>query len=258
MGFQFQPIEALKLSGNVHDSISDSTRPGPSTITTGDGFSAEGKLPFNSVLTLGINSDSTGTDASAGSITTNTYDAQLQQPIGKIPLSAILKGHYTTTANDNSPLSQMPSLEQSLVWKPMQDTSIQMGLRQQHYQVFPGDKNDFNEALFADLSQKIVGDVTWHSYAEVLNSRTTDDAAPIVPIASGANGTPQTSTPPGKSALAMPTLDDSSLTFSTGPSFKLQKDISASVEYSNRWDKAPAPGTVGPEQRISVSVKGTF
>jgi hypothetical protein len=38
----------------------------------------------------------------------------------------------------------------------------------------------------------------------------------------------------------------------------LQKDISASVEYSDRWDKNPAPGTVGQEQRVSVSIKGTF
>ena len=53
-------------------------------------------------------------------------------------------------------------------------------------------------------------------------------------------------------------IDDQTLTFSTGPSFKLQKDISASVEYSNRWDKNPTPGSIGQEQRVSISLKGTF
>jgi len=204
-----------------------------------------------------MNSDRSGTEVSSSPTTTDTtYNAQLQKPLGSLPLSAVFKGHYEEIATTGAPTSKLPTLEQSLLWKPMEDTSVQAGLRQQQYQAFPGDSNALNEAIFADLSQKVASDLTWHSYAEVLGSRTTDDAAPVAPIASGANGTPQASAP--KSALAMPTLDDTSLTFSTGPSFQLQKDISASVEYSNRWDTNPVPGSTGTEQRLSISVKGTF
>jgi hypothetical protein len=138
---------------------------------------------------------------------------------------------------------------------------LQAGLRQQQYQEYPGVDHELNEALFADWSQKVVDDVTWHSYAEVLNSRGLLDQAPAAPIASGANGTAQ-ATAPGSTASVTSSLpvsiDDQTLTFSTGPSFRLEKDISASVEYSDRWDKNPAPGTTGEEQRVSVSLKGTF
>ena len=143
----------------------------------------------------------------------------------------------------------------------MQDTTIQAGLRQQQYQEYPGIDHQLNEALFADWSQKVVDNVSWHSYAEVLNSRSLIDQAPAAPITSGANGTAQ-ATVPGSSvsvASALPvSIDDQTLTFSTGPSFHLEKDISASVEYSDRWDKNPAPGGIGQEQRVSISVKGTF
>jgi len=121
--------------------------------------------------------------------------------------------------------------------------------------------HQLNEALFADWSQKVVDNVSWHSYAEVLNSKGLLDQAPAAPIASGANGTAQATTPGSNSSptSSLPvSIDDQTLTFSTGPSFKLQKDISASVEYSDRWDKNPAAGNAGQEQRVSVSVKGTF
>jgi hypothetical protein len=136
-----------------------------------------------------------------------------------------------------------------------------MGLRQQQYQEYPGVDNQFNQAIFADFSQKILTNVTWHSYGELLNTRGLIDQAPASPIASGANGTQQATTPGDNvsptSSVPL-SLQDQTLTFSTGPSFQIQKDISASVEYSNRWDKNPAPGSIGQEQRVSLSVKGSF
>ncbi len=260
IGLQFQPAPEFTLKGNVHNSVNDASPAVDSTTTSGAGFWAEGHLPFNSVLTLGADTDSTGTDL-AGSTTTHysAYDAQFQQPLGKIPVTAVFKGHYEATATPGAPAAVMPSSEQSLVWKPAQETTVQMGLRQQHYQNFPGMSSDFNEAVFADWSQKVAGEVTWHSYAEMIDSRSNLALAPGVST-SGANGTPQTSPPGGPSiSSAVPLLaEDKSFTFSTGPSFKIEKDVSASVEYSNRWDQNPVPGSTGPEQRLSVSVKGSF
>jgi hypothetical protein len=262
LGLQFAPVQELTLRGNVHDSTSDSTVPVDTIMTSGAGFSMEGHLPNNAVLTLGMNTDRSGADLPAAVFSDDTtYDAQVRQPLGQMPLTAVLKSHYEETTAGGALVARMPSLEQSLVWKPVQDTTVQMGLRQQHYQDFPGLANQFNQALFADWAQKVLPDVTWHSYAEVLNSRGIQDSAPGVPLTSGANGTPQ-ATPPGgnvspTSALPI-SIDDQTLTFSTGPSFHIHKDISASVEYSNRWDKNPLPGNVGQEQRVSVSVKGTF
>jgi len=261
-GFQFQPMEQLTLRGDLHESMSDAPLPGNSTTTSGGAFSAESHLPLNSVLTLGVNSDRTTTDVPSGLETqTNAYDAQIKQPIGQLPLSAILKGHYEGTSDDGAPATSLPSLEQSLVWKPLQDTMLQMGLRQQQYQEYPGVDHQLNEALFADWSQNIVDAFSWHSYAEVLNSHGLLDQAPAAPIASGTNGTAQATTP-GSNAnptSSLPvSIDDQTLTFSTGPSFKLQQDISASVEYSDRWDRNPSPGSTGEEQRVSISLKGTF
>ncbi len=262
VGFQLQPLGALTLRGNLHDSISDAPMPGASTTTSGAAFSAEGRLPLNSVVTVSVDSDRTSTAAPSGVETqTNAYDAQIKQPIGQLPVSAVLKGRYEGTSDAGAPATSLPSLEQSLVWKPLQNTTLQMGLRQQQYQEYPGVDHQLNEALFADWSQKVVDDVTWHSYAEVLNSRGLIDQAPASPIASGANGTPQATAPGSNASLtsSLPvSIDDQTLTFSTGPSFKLEKDISASVEYSDRWDKNPAPGSLGQEQRVSVSLKGTF
>ena len=262
VGFQFQPVGELTLRGDLHDSVSDAPLPGESTTTSGAGFSAESHLPLNSVLTLGLYSDRTDTAMLPGSeAQTNAYDAQIKQPIGQLPLSAVLKGHYEGTSTGGGPATSLPSLEQSLVWKPLQDTTLQMGLRQQQYQEYPGVDHLLNEALFADWSQKVVDNVTWHSYAEVLNTRGLYDQAPVSPIATGANGTPQ-ATPPGSNASLTSSLpismEDQTLTFSTGPSFRVQKDISASVEYSDRWDTNPASGGIGQEQRVSVSLKGTF
>ncbi len=259
---QFQPIKQLTFRSDFHDSATDAPIYAQSTTTGGAGFSAEGHLPLNSDLILGVNSDLADTDAPTGLQTqTNVYDAQLQQPIGQLPLSAVLKGQYVGTSTGGAPASSLPSLEQSLVWKPIQDTTIQAGLRQQQYQEYPGVDHQLNEALFADWSQRVVDDVSWHSYAEVLNSRGLLDQAPAAAIASGANGTPQATTPLANTSptSSLPvSIDDQTLTFSTGPSFQLQKDISASVEYSDRWDKNPAVGSAGQEQRVSISVKGTF
>jgi hypothetical protein len=259
---QFQPVQELTLHSDLHDSMSDASVPSESTTTSGAGFSAESHLPNQAVLTFGLNSDRTSAGVSAGGVTqTNAYNAQFQQPIGKLPVTAQLKGHYEGTSTGGAAPTSLPSLEQSLVWKPVQDTTFQAGLRQQQYQEYPGVDHLLNEALFADWSQKVVDNVSWHSYAEVLNSRGLLDQAPVSAIASGANGTAQ-ATAPGSNASVTSSLPisiaDQTLTFSTGPSFRLQKDISASVEYSDRWDKNPAPGTVGQEQRVSVSIKGSF
>jgi hypothetical protein len=262
IGLQFQPVDQVTVGGNVHAANTDAAMPGDTVVTSGAGFSAQGKLPTNSVLIFGANSDRTAADSSNASVTTDTtYDAQISQPVGNLPLSAQLKGHYEETQTTGSPLGKTPSLEQSLTWKPMEDTTIQMGLRQQQYQEYPGIDNQFNEAIFADFSQKVVSNMSWHSYGELLNTRGLIDQAPASPLASGANGTPQ-ATGPGANispANSIPlSLQDQTLTLSTGPSFQLQKDLSASLEYSNRWDKNPAPGSVGQEQRLSLSVKGSF
>jgi hypothetical protein len=261
-GFQFQPIEQLTLHADLHDSMIDSPTPSDSTVTSGAAVSAESHLPMNTVLTLGLETDRTSIQAPAGlDAQTNAYDAQWKVPVGSTPLTAVLKGHYEGTSQGGAAATSLPSLEQSLVWKPAQDTTIQAGLRQQQYQEYPGVDHQLNEALFADWSQKVIDNISWHSYAEVLNSRGLLDQAPAAPIASGSNGTPQATTPLSNASVtsSLPiSVDDQTLTFSTGPSFQVQKDISASIEYSDRWDKEPAPGSVGQEQRVSVSLKGTF
>jgi hypothetical protein len=262
VGLQFEPTQEFILRTDLHDSTSDAPMPGQSTTTSGAAFSAEGHLPMNSVLTVGVETDyATPDDPSGLASQTNAYDAQWKQPLGALPLTAQLKGHYEGTSVGGAAPTSLPSLEQSLEWKPLQNTTIQAGLRQQQYQEYPGVDHQLNEALFADWQQKVVDDVTWHSYAEVLNSKGLLDQAPAAPIASGSNGTPQATTPGSNSSLtsSLPvSIDDQTLTFSTGPSFRLQQDISASVEYSDRWDKNPAAGSTGQEQRVSVSVKGTF
>lgn len=262
LALQFRPADALTVRADLHDATTEAVQPGDSTLTSGAGFWTESRLPTNSVFSLGLDADHTTPDSSPGTTTTFTAcDAQLQQPLGKLPLTALLKGHYEETGTAGAPAGRSPSLEQSLVWKPMQDSSVQVGLRQQQYQEYPGINDQFNQAIFADWSQKLAGDISWHSYAEVLNSHDLINQAPAAPISSGANGTAQ-ATPPGSNTnltSALPvSLEDQTLTFTTGPSIRLEKDISASIEYSNRWDRNPAPGNIGQEQRVSVSVKGTF
>jgi hypothetical protein len=258
----FKPSDGLTFTGDLHGATTDALLPSDATTTSGGSFTAEGKLPANSTLTFGLRTDRTEPAAPTGLMSqTNAYDAQFKQPIGQLPLSAFVKGHYEGTSEGHAPATTLPSLEQSLEWKPLANTTVQAGLRQQQYQEFPGVDHQLNEALFADWSQKIVDNVSWHSYAEMLNSKGLTGQAPASPVASGANGTPQATTP-GSSASPTSSLpvsmDDQTLTLSTGPSVKVQKDISASIEYSNRWDKTPAAGTVGDEQRVSVSVKGSF
>jgi hypothetical protein len=263
VGLQFKPMEQLTFRGDLHAVGNEAPIASNSTTTTGAAFSAESHLPLNNaVLTLGLNSDHTAADVPTGiQNQTNAYDVQWKQPLGKLPLSAVLKGHYEGTTSTATTPTSLPSLEQSLVWKPVENTTIQAGLRQQQYQEYPGVDHQLNEALFADWSQKMMDNVSWHSYAEVLNSRGLLDQAPAASIATGTNGTPQATNPASTTSVtsSLPvSIDDQTLTFSTGPSFRLQKDISASVEYSDRWDKNPAPGSVGQEQRVSVSLKGTF
>jgi hypothetical protein len=262
MGFTFAPAPELALSGNVHGTSTDSGIPQDGTQTSGAGLSAQSHLPNNSVVTIGLKFDRSVADLpGALDAQTRTYDAQVEQPLGKLPLSAVFKGEFADTTVGGSPAGSMPSLEQSLVWKPLTNTTVQMGLRQQQYQEFPGIDHELNEALFADLSQQMGDSLSWHSYAELLNTKGLYDQAPGTPLASGANGTPQATLPGSNTSLtsSMPlSMEDQTLTFSTGPTVQLQKDISASLEYSNRWDKNPAPGSTGNEQRVSVSVKGSF
>ena len=255
----YQPLEGLKVQTNLHQSASDVSMPGSSTMTTGAGVYVETQLPTKSTLTFGLNSDRTGIDASSVEATEFTaYDVQLQQPIGNLPLTAILKAHYEQIQMPTAPTGSMPSLEQSLVWKPLAPTTIQTGLRQQQYQEYPGIDNKSNQALFADWSQKITSDLSWRSYAEVVNTKGMVDTAPASATDLSANGTAAPAKSEGLTNTLPVSLMDQTVTFTTGPSFKLEKDISASVEYSNRWDKTPAVGNVGQEQRVSVSVKGSF
>ncbi len=262
VGVSFAPAPEFTLSGNFHDLVSEAMIPDDTTTTSGAALAVEGRLPTSSIVSVGLNFDRTVADApGAIAAQTRAYDAEIQQPLGKLPLSAVFKGEFSGTSVGGAPGSSMPSLEQSLVWKPLANTTVQMGLRQQQYQEFPGVDHELNEALFADLSQQVLDNVTWHSYAEVLNSKSLLDQAPAAPIAGGANGTPQATNPALNTSLgsSLPlSLEDQTVTFSTGPSVQLEKGISARVEYSNRWDKNPAPGSTGQEQRVSVSVKGTF
>jgi hypothetical protein len=250
----FKPCDALTVKGNVHDSSSEQAAPTPET--SGAGASVETHLPLDTVFTAAVNSDR---QANPGfDVETNAYDAQVQKPIGKLPVSLVLKSRYVETDTPGAGATRLPSFEQSLVWKPADNTTLQAGLRQQQYQNFPGITNELNEALFADWSQTIVGAISWHSYAEMVNSRSTIE---IAEAGAGSNGTAQPNTPNGGSSVSsnLPvSTSDETLTFSTGPSIKLQQDMSASLEYSSSWDQNPVPGTVGEEQRVSVSLKGTF
>ena len=253
----YKPFELVTVRGNVHDSSNDQSPNSPET--SGAGASLETHLPLDTVFTAAVNSDHAIADINPGlDVQTNAYDAQVQKPLGKLPVSLVLKGHYVETNTPGAGATRLPSFEQSLVWKPIADTTLQAGLRQQQYQNFPGITNELNEALFADWSQKIVGDLSWHSYAEMVNSRSTVE---IAETGAGTNGTPQPTTPSGgtsvASALPVSTTDET-VTFSTGPSIKLQQDLSASLQYSSSWDQSPAPGAIGDEQRVSVSLKGTF
>jgi hypothetical protein len=267
VGLQFKPVDQLTLQGDVHNRADNTALTPSSSYTNGTAITADGRLPWDTGLSLGFKSDNTGVDNGSlpsPSTLDNTYEAQISKRLGKMPVTAVLKGRYEETSSDDLLLSRRPSLEQSLSWSPLQNTTLRMGLRQQHYETFPGLTNDYNQAVFADVSQKILPDilpdVTWHSYAEMLDAHSNPDIAPGVSIFSGANGTPQSSTPgsPGMGSAVPLLAEDKTLTFTTGPSFRLEKDISASIEYSNRWDQNPTPGSVGQEERVSVSVKGKF
>jgi hypothetical protein len=261
MGLVFAPAPLLNVSGNFHGSSTDSPVPNDGTTTSGAGLAAESHLPWDTVLHVGLTFDHTMADMSEAIATeTETYNAQIEQPVSG-SLSAVLKGQFQGATVGGAPAGNLPTLEQSLVWKPVTNTTIQMGLRQQQYQEFPGIDHQLNEAIFADLSEKVVDNVSWHSYAELLNTKGLYTDAPGSPIATGANGTPQATTPASNTSIAgsMPlSFEDQTVTLSTGPTVQLQKDISASLEYSNRWDKNPAVGAPANEQRVSVSVKGSF
>ena len=254
----YQPMDGVTLRGNVHDDENDQAP--SSESTTGAGAGIETHLPLDTVFTAAVNNDQARPEADpALDSETTAYDAQLQKPLGKLPLSLVLKSHYVETTEPGAGPTRIPSLEQSLIWKPADTTTLQAGLRQEQYQDVPGVDNLLNEALFADWSQKLAGDhFSWHSYAEMINTRSTVE---IAAAGAGANGTPQPTVPQGGTNLGstLPvTTTDEKVTFSTGPSVQLQKDVSASLQYSSSWDQTPTPGAVGQEQRVSVSLKGTF
>jgi hypothetical protein len=253
----YQPADGITVSGNVHDSDDDQIA---GSQTTGAGASVQTHLPLDTVFTAAVNNDQTRPEAEPGlDSETSGYDAQLQKPLGKLPLSLVLKSHYVETTAPGATPTRMPSLEQSLVWKPADATTLQAGLRQEQYQNVPGIDNELNEALFADWSQKVLGDnFSWHSYAEMINTRSTVE---IAEAGAGANGTPQPTVPQGGTTLGgtLPvTTTDEKVTFSTGPSVQLDKDVIASLQYSSSWDQSPAVGATGQEQRVSVSLKGSF
>jgi hypothetical protein len=244
----YQPTSGLKVTGNVH---SDSnTTP---VVTNGAGCAVEAHLPLDTTFTAAIDNDQARADDNPGfDYSTSAYDASVQKPIGKLPVSLVLKGHLTETSTPGVGATRLPSFEQSLVWKAGDATTLQAGLRQQQYQNFPGLDPEFNEALFADWSQKILDDkLAWHSYAEMTNTRSTVETAEPAPGAAPQGGTTVGSLVPVSTV-------DQKVTFSTGPSVQLQKDISASLQYSSSWDQNPVPGSVSDEQRVSLSLKGTF
>ena len=257
-GLQYQEGSAFNFGGNVHDSSDDAGAPSSAVDTRGGGLTAGGHLPTGADLTLGANWNTITTGTEQTSATDDdSCDAQIKQPLGKLPLTAVMKGHFEETSQNGATTSRLPSLEQSLVWKVDDATSLQMGLRQQKYQNFPGIDNQLNEALFADWSETLVPEITWHSYAEVLSNRSTQDVAPAAPPTTGSNGTAQSADPTNNMSVPN-SITDETLTLSTGPSFRLDRDLSASVEYSNRFDRNPLPGSVEQEQRVSVSLKGSF
>jgi hypothetical protein len=254
----YQPVAGVIVTGNVHDSDNDQTA--ASQNTTGAGASVQTHLPLDTVFTASVNNDQTRPEAQPGlDLQTSGYDAQLQKPLGKLPLSLVLKSHYVETSAGGATQTRMPSLEQSLVWKPADTTTLQAGLRHEQYQDVPGVDNALNEALFADWSQKLLGDnFSWHSYAEMINTRSTVE---IAEAGEGANGTAQPTVPQGGTSVgsALPvTTTDEKVTFSTGPSVQLQENVIASLQYSSSWDQNPAAGSAAQEQRVSVSLKGTF
>jgi hypothetical protein len=253
----YQVAGGVTVSGNVHDSDDDQIA---GSQTTGAGASVQTHLPLDTIFTAAVNNDQTRPTNEPGLATeSNGYDAQVQKPLGKLPLSLVLKSHYVETTAPGAAATRMPSLEQSLVWKPADATVLQAGLRQEQYQTIPGIDNELNEALFADWSQKMLGDsFSWHSYAEMINTRSTVE---IAADGAGANGTPQPTVPQGGTSLgsSLPvTTSDEKVTFSTGPSVQLNSDVIASLQYSSSWDQSPAAGAAGQEQRVSVSLKGSF
>ena len=168
----YKPLEIVTIKSNVHDSSNDVDPSAPET--TGAGASVETHLPLDTVFTAAVNSDHSVSDTDPGfDVQTNACDAQLQKPLGKLPVNLVLKGHYVETDTPGAGATRLPSFEQSLVWKPVADMTLQAGLRQEQYQNFPGITNELNDALFADWSQKIIDNISWHSYAEMINSRST-------------------------------------------------------------------------------------
>ena len=115
---QFQPLPQVKLTGNVHDMDDEMGPPNAAMNTRGTGVTAETQLPLNSTLTLGASSDDTAT-GQVGVVTTsdNSYDAQIKQPLGKLPLTAVFKSHYEETTSEGTVQTRLPSIEQSLVWE---------------------------------------------------------------------------------------------------------------------------------------------
>ncbi len=246
VGFAFAPAPVFTLNGNVHGSSTDGTNPDNGTMSSGTAITAQSRMPWDTIVTVGLTFDRSIADApEALASETRSYNAQITQPLGKLPLSAVLKSHLTQLSTGNAPGGGLPTFEQSLVWKPLANTTVQMGLRQQQYQEYPGVDHLMNEAIFADLSQRIVDNVSWHSYAELLNSKGLNDQAPASPLASGANGTPQ-ATVPGSNASLTSSLPLSMQDQDAHPlhraSVQLQKDFSASLEYSNRWGQNACGG----------------
>jgi hypothetical protein len=225
LGLLFAPVPEFNLATDWHAAETDATSLGNSASTNGVGVKAEGHLPTQSIVRIGLNFERTSNDAPDPVIAdTSVYSAQVEQPLGKWPVSAVVTGEL----HGQSGIGELPSLEQALVWKPLPNTTVQMGLRQQQYQEYPGVDHQLNEALFADWTQHLVDDISWHSYAELLNTRGLVDQAPVSAIASGAAGTPQANNPVANTGLtsSVPlSFDEQTVTFTTGPSFQLQNDL---------------------------------
>ena len=107
----YQPVQTVTITGNVHnDSNGGSLTP---VSTNGAGCSLETHLPLDTVFTAAVNRDDARADANPGlDVTTQAYDAQVQKPLGKMPVSLLLKGHLIETASPDAATTRLPSFEQ--------------------------------------------------------------------------------------------------------------------------------------------------
>jgi hypothetical protein len=183
---------------------------------------------------------------------------ELRQPISDLPVAAVITGKYSDTtdpADHDFLQGQSPSMEQALEWKAKDDTLVKLGFREMGYANMQALTTQKSQGMFAHLSQNLLPDFAWNSDVEFSRSRQ-DTLLPETPEGGDPTSLAGTVVPP--TATITP-FQEESMWLKMGPSFKLPNDISASLEFSNKWDTNITPGMKsGSEQRVSMSFKGTF